>query len=161
MANKKNTTEENGGEKKVEKKSKFKKFLISGILVLLIGGTAYFVVGKGVLESAIKNYQERSLQVEVVNFNSFVINLNDSGYRRYLKTDLVIEYRDKKLGEEIAEKNYIIRDSIITFLSSKTAEEISSFEGKEVLKEEMTVKINKDLTQGEIEDLYWTEFVIQ
>jgi flagellar FliL protein len=52
-----------------------------------------------------------------------------------------------------------IRDIIIIVLSSKTYAEVSTKEGKDELREEIRDKVNLFLTKGQINRVYFTEFI--
>lgn len=97
----------------------------------------------------------------VVPLDTFVVNLAGAGGRNYLKVDISIELSDEKLSEEITNKLPKIRDTIILVLSTKTFEEIKTSQGKVVLKDELLARLNSYLTNGTVQNLYFTSFVIQ
>ena len=53
------------------------------------------------------------------------------------------------------------KDTILTLLSSKTYEDVSSLEGKLQLRAEMISMLNRYLQSGSIENIYFTEFIVQ
>lgn len=92
----------------------------------------------------------------------FIINLMSTGSgKRYLKTSIVLELSVAPLQQEVDTKNDVIRDVIITILSSKTLEEVQTTRGKQKLKEEIIERINEFLVDGRISNLFFTEFVVQ
>ena len=52
-------------------------------------------------------------------------------------------------------------DKILRTLSSKSLEEVSTLKGKEKLGDEMKQELNGMLKDGEINGVYFTDFVIQ
>ena len=72
-----------------------------------------------------------------------------------------LEEDSEELTPELDKKTPLIRDIVISILSSKTVEEITTAKGKEKLKEEIIAQINRHLDDGEIRHIYFTEFVIQ
>ena len=62
---------------------------------------------------------------------------------------------------ELDTKKPAIRDTMISVLSSKTFEEISTAKGKENLKNELVERINESLVDGKIVNLFFTDFAIQ
>lgn len=107
-----------------------------------------------------------------------VVNLADSGALRYLKTTIVLEMEDptpnggspkgeeyKKRQEEVAKEirgqAAIIDDQVTQILSSKTAAELMSANGKQKLKEELKERLNKALGGEKVMAVYLTDFVIQ
>ncbi|MBZ7986944.1 flagellar basal body-associated protein FliL [Campylobacter canadensis] len=91
---------------------------------------------------------------------SFTVNLNSDGGNKYLKCRLELEQNVPTLTMELDKKKPVIKDAILAILSSKSKEEISTTKGKERLKEEIINKINNNLNDGFIKNLYFTDFVI-
>ena len=91
----------------------------------------------------------------------FIVNLMSDTGGKYLKTTVSLELSDPKLTHEVESKKDRIRDYILGILSSKTVEEISTAKGKDDLKSEITEKINGNLKDGEVRNVYFTDFVIQ
>lgn len=93
----------------------------------------------------------------------FIVNLADPMGITYLKINLSVEFdpKNKKIQGEIEQKLPKIQDLIITILSSKALEEISTAQGKVNLRNELLRRINALMTQGRLYNVYITEFVIQ
>src|SRR5688572_12801398 len=78
-----------------------------------------------------------------VNFEPFLVNLADKEASRYVKTSIRLLVANKESAESIAKGETLMprmRDTILTLLSTKTAEEMTSNEGKEKLKKEILEK---------------------
>ncbi|MGE0738710.1 flagellar basal body-associated protein FliL [Sulfurimonas sp.] len=93
--------------------------------------------------------------------DAFTVNLKSDAGRRYLKTTISLELNGKELSLELDSKTPVIRDRIIRILTSKTLEEISSKKGKQKISEQIMDTLNSMITDGSIEGIYFTEFVIQ
>lgn len=93
--------------------------------------------------------------------DAFTVNLKSESGRRYLKTTISLELNGKELSLELDNKTPVIRDRIIRILTSKTLEEISSKKGKQKISEQIMDTLNSMITDGSIEGIYFTEFVIQ
>ncbi len=91
----------------------------------------------------------------------FVVNLYSESGSRYLKTVINFELADEELAAELDAKSPLIRDIIIKALSAKTYEEISTIKGKENLKDEIVLSINEVVSDGKVNNLFFTDFVIQ
>ena len=91
----------------------------------------------------------------------FVVNLYSEGGARYLKTALNLELAGEELAMELDAKKPIVRNIIISALSAKTYEEISTIKGKENLKDEIVLNINEIITDGKVNNIFFTDFVIQ
>lgn len=93
--------------------------------------------------------------------DAFTVNLKSDSGRRYLKTTISLELNGKELSLELDSKIPVIRDRIIRILTSKTLEEISSKKGKQKISEQIMDTLNSMITDGSIQGIYFTEFVIQ
>lgn len=94
-------------------------------------------------------------------FDQIIVNLASQSGRRYLKTTINAELSSDNLMVELDTKKPAIRDTMISVLSSKTFEEISTAKGKENLKNELVERINESLVDGKIVNLFFTDFAIQ
>ena len=72
-----------------------------------------------------------------------------------------LELDGEELAAELESKTAVIRDVVIRLLSSKTLEEISTAKGKDKLKEQIVNQLNLRLRDGNIRNVYFTEFVVQ
>jgi len=155
-------------EKKPQKS--FKLFVIGGsiLLVLVLGGVAaFFFLFSSSGDSSLMGKEERAggkkppktAQGVIHKMDPFIVNLADSGQLRYLKATLHVETLPK--GEEFDRRLPQLRDSVLTVLSSKSYRDIMTSEGKNVLREEIKGKMNQALAESKVENIYFTEFVIQ
>ncbi|MCI5968026.1 flagellar basal body-associated protein FliL [Helicobacter sp.] len=94
--------------------------------------------------------------------DQFIVNLLASGGgKRYLKTSIALELSIAEMQAELDTKRDVLRDTIITILSSKTFEEVQTTKGKQKLKEEIMERLNEFLVDGRVANLFFTEFVVQ
>ncbi len=93
--------------------------------------------------------------------DSFTVNLKSDSGRRYLKATLSLELSDEALSVELDAKAPVVRDRIIRILTSKTLEEISSKKGKQKVSDQIQDTLNSMISDGKIQGIYFTEFVIQ
>jgi len=93
--------------------------------------------------------------------DTFTVNLKSDSGRRYLKVTMSLELSGEELSVELDAKTAVLRDRIIRILSSKTLEEISSKKGKKKVSEQIMNTLNAMITDGKIQGIYFTEFVIQ
>ncbi len=93
--------------------------------------------------------------------DSFTVNLaQGDGPRRFVRLDAVLKMStDAKVPEFEARKPQI-RDTIISILNTKRAEDLLKKEGKGFLKEEIKASINSFLVDGKVEDIYYISFQI-
>ncbi|HHN65537.1 MAG TPA: DUF4366 domain-containing protein [Nitrospirae bacterium] len=156
-------------DKQEEPKKKGKsKLLIIVALVLILGGAggffAYtkFIAPKGEAKTEEVKKEADLVQEEeplLFSLEPFVVNLSDRG--RFLKVSLKLELIDKRY-EKLAEARVPqIRDAIITLISSKSAESISTPEGKFQLKDELLMRANTATGRDIFKNVYFTDFVMQ
>ncbi|MBN2896925.1 MAG: flagellar basal body-associated protein FliL [Campylobacterales bacterium] len=93
--------------------------------------------------------------------DTFTVNLLSESGRRYLKVQMNLELSGEELGVELDTKKAVIRDIIIRLLSSKALEEISTSKGKEKLKDQIVTELNMRLKDGSVNNVFFTEFVVQ
>ncbi len=169
-------------EEIVEKKSGGNMVLILIVVllvVLLVGGglAAFFLLGSD--DEAIRLQPQQSSQSKpskrkasrrssdyltigpMYPMSQFVVNLLSEGGGKYLKVVLDIELDEEDLASEMDMKKSLIRDIIIRSLSSKTFEEVSTMKGKDRLKDEIVNNINDVLADGQISNIFFTDFVVQ
>ena len=172
------------GTEVVEKKSKGNMVLIIIIVLLVLllvgGGAAAFLLLGGSHDEAAPQagtdttHQEKTVTKKTTKKSTdhltvgpmypmaqFVVNLLSESGNRFLKVSIDLELSDAKLQPEMDHKKSLIRDIIIRTFSSKTFEEVSTLKGKDKLKEEVLDKINENLSDGQVKNIYFTDFVVQ
>ena len=94
---------------------------------------------------------------------TLTVNLADPTGITYLAITLALEFDPKNadLFAEVEAKMPRINDMIITTLSSKASEEISTSQGKINLKNEFLRRINSMLAKGRLYNIYITGFTVQ
>jgi flagellar FliL protein len=165
--------EEMDAQQEIQPKKSFLKFIILGIMVVILGAGGY--VGWNHLKanrnedtketqttkaSANKNKEEAKI---VFPLESFIVNLADRAGlgKRYLKITLALEVRDEEKKKRVEGYTAELRDTILLLLSSQSFKEISTMEGKLELKQALLSRINHALGGGVVQRLYFTEFVVQ
>jgi len=91
----------------------------------------------------------------LVEMDEFMVNLKGGGM---LKTEITLEGFDKNSAEPLQEKIIFLRDKVITVLSSKTAQDVSSATGKEELKKELIQELNK-VCNDQLQDVLFKSFI--
>ena len=174
MAEEKNTEEKNTEEKNTEEKKKpkggFLKLIIIAVLVIILGTGGFLGWSKFIKKDKNKNQvQESNSQEEVTKeagtyeLDTFIVNLlskSGSG-KRYLKTGMILEINDKLQSDLLDKSKPQIRDSVLILLSNKTFKEVGSMEGKIELKQSLMMRINQIVGEAIVNNIYFTEFVVQ
>ena len=93
--------------------------------------------------------------------DSFTVNLaQGEGPRRYVRLDAVLKMSDDAKAPEFEARKPQIRDTIISILNTKRADDLLKKEGKGYLKEEIKASINSFLVDGRVKDIYYISFQI-
>jgi len=95
------------------------------------------------------------------NLDTMIVNLADHGGKRYLRVTMALELSDPEALTTIENRLPQIRDAILMILPTKTYEDVSTTEGKIALRGEIMDKINSLMTKGQVNNIYFTEFVVQ
>lgn len=136
--------------------------LIPVVVVALAAGGyyAYTLLSPGKGKAGMKGASAGNEKKAVLfSLDPFVVNLSEPG--RYLKVTMQFEITGEPRQELIVEKVPILRDVIITLISSQTYEYASSPEGKSQLKDEILLRTNQVFGKEAFRNLYFTDFVMQ
>lgn len=171
MAEEKNAAEQDGEQdspKPAQKKSKKRLYIFIGIgvalsflvgvalYVFVFGGSVFSIGKSGPAATAAKAEKQKSV---LFPLDPFVLNLSEKG--RFLKVSVQLEYFDPGLQESLKEKTPQLRDAIITLVSYKPIDSLSSPEGKFLLKDEILLRANQVMGKDVFKNLYFTEFIMQ
>lgn len=169
---------EGGGSKK-------KMFIIIGAAVavaVILGVVAFMLMGKGDKkehgkeEAKVEGKAEAKAEggehggaagkegaagaTNIYPLEPFIVNIYDGQELRYLKVKVELEMSGAFKGELDA-RLAPIRDAVLVLLSAKTLQDIQDVQGKNQLKDEILVAINKIIPPGKIARVYFTDFVVQ
>ena len=162
-----NVDEDSGGEEEQEGKKKLPiKWIIIGVAaLLLIGGGVFgwlmFTGGEDKDAPKKPTIASKAGFGNIFPLEAFVVNLNDPGGKRYLKTKIELEFIHEGFEEELSSRLPQIRDVTLLLLSNKSIDQVRGIDGKIALRNELIKKINQIMETGKIRNLYFTEFVIQ
>lgn len=97
---------------------------------------------------------------KVLPLPEFVVNLSDPSGKRYLKLGMEVEV-NADVSREITAQSAKIRDAVIMLLAGKSFADVSSPEGKVLLKAEVAARLNQILGAQRVVRVYFTDFVVQ
>ncbi|MBN2654445.1 MAG: flagellar basal body-associated FliL family protein [Nitrospirae bacterium] len=132
--------------------------IVAGVLVL--GGAAFFVVrmlGGSEKKEEVKKEESTAMLV----MEPFVVNLYDPSGARFLKVSIQIELSSAEILEKAKAKTPQLRDSVITLLTSKTADSVMSPEGKLQIKDEISLRATQIIGENSVKNVFLTDFVMQ
>lgn len=96
-----------------------------------------------------------------VSLPQVTVNLADPPGNRYLKLSMDVEFNTPDASKTIETESARVRDAIILLLSSKKAKDLTTPEGKVILKNEIAGRLNQVLGSSQVVRVFFTDFVIQ
>ena len=145
-------------------KSKKKLFVIIGVLVVLLGGGGaaawFFTQGS----HASKEVEAEPSKAPVfLPLETLTVNLQDG--EQYLQTDITLQVVDQAQADAIKLYMPRVRSRLLTLLSSKHGEELSTAEDKKKLAQEILTQVKLPFDPKgkpqQVDDVLFTSFVIQ
>jgi flagellar protein FliL len=143
--------------------SKKKLLIIIVVAVILLGGGGAAAYMKFFMKAAETTEHSSSKPEHAViqEFDTFIVNLRDQGGKRFLKLAMKAKLDGLPVSEEFKTRTFEMRDMVLMILSSKETEDLARPEDKLTLKQEIVAALNKSLHKGQVQDVYFTEFLIQ
>jgi flagellar FliL protein len=152
-------------------KRKKGKLLVILLVLLLLGGGGgaawWFLVGS---KSGAAGHGQKKEEGEkppiFTHLEQFTVNLQKTDAEdHYLQVEMDLQVADDKVTEKVKLHMPQIRNAMLLLLSSKTAGDLASVEGKQKLSAEIVANTNKilgvkDPKQGVL-GVYFSSFVIQ
>jgi flagellar FliL protein len=133
------------------------------ILILFIGANAC---------TKVTNASESSRKADEVSsfvLEPFILNIANNGEPRFLKISIALELANATLVEMAKVKKAPLRDAIIALVSSKSADDLLSQEGRMQFKDEILLQANQIFKEGAsrqpgagaVKNIYFTELIMQ
>lgn len=152
-----------------------KKMLLLVLLALLVvGGAGFFLMSGGEPEKKWKSedrHAEAEMEAEhesdlgfigpVIDLEPFVVNLADPDQLRYLKVAIKLQLDRPQEETDFTIKLPAIRDALLVLLTSKESRSLRTVDGKMLVRHEIGGRVNTIMKKGKIQQVYFTEFIIQ
>jgi len=143
-------------------------FIAVTLVVIIISGTIAFVVARRVnrapaTEKRSPELAEKRDPLTPMSLDPFSINTNDVDEPHFLRLVVVLGYEKGKSAEfetELISRKVEFQDLIITIVGSKQFDQLNGEENRRRLKDEIKRQINSRLQNGEIREVYFTEFTL-
>ncbi len=97
---------------------------------------------------------------QVLPLPPITVNISDPSGRRYLKLGMEVEV-NADVSAALQANSPRIRDAIIMLLAGKTFSDISSPDGKVLLKADVAARLNQILGAQRVIRVYFTDFVVE
>ena len=147
-----------------KKKNNLLKIIIIIILVivLLLGGfTAIAFFTKSFFFAPRETKITAEIKETMYPLETFIVNLDEKGSKKYLKISIVIGCVNKKDVKLISEKEMQIRDTIISTLREQGLDRLAPAGNEEQIKQSLNKAINTLYNPDLDIKLYFTEYIIQ
>lgn len=149
-------------------------FIVLGVVLLLVvgmGGGLFMMWSKmSAINTQIATAAEakdgqtgtdQAMIGPIMALDTFIVNLADAGGKRFLRVTIDLELNNPEMQEEMKTRMPQVRDAILMILPTKHFDDISSTEGKMALRDELLASLNQFLTTGQVNNIYFKEFVVQ
>lgn len=154
---------ENIAEEPVQSKGSSKvKIVIPALLVVALGlgGWSYHRAHQRAAAP-----EETPRVVAILHLENFTVNLADQDQSSFLRAGIDLGLT-KALPQPGKDKDAIdpvpvVRDSILTVLSSATSDEILTPDGKNKLKDQIIKSLRERTSTLGVQEIYFTEFLVQ
>jgi len=151
-----------------EKKGLPVKWIVIGLVPLILGGGGFFAWQKFLkgkaeekkVEVAKKEEEKKKVPMSYLSLEPFVVNLRGGG-KRFLKVAITLGLEGEKTAEQLKGRIPPIRNAILMLLTNKTFEEVSSVGGKKKLQEEIIACVNGIVEGEKVKEVYFTDFIAQ
>lgn len=151
--------------------SKTVLIIIISVAVLFMGmmGAGFFILWNKISQVPVDPSKVAEMAVEeeenvigpLYPLDTMIVNLSDDGGKRYLRVTMALELSDPESVDTIESRLPQIRDAVLMILPTKTYDDVSTTDGKIALRNQVMEKINTLMTKGRVNNIYFTEFVVQ
>jgi flagellar FliL protein len=93
--------------------------------------------------------------------SDIVVNPAGTGGSRFLSCSMAFETGNSKLHAAFQSKDAIVRDALITILSSKTVTQLTEPKQKEITRYQIKKRLEKLMHTDDLAGVYFTDFVLQ
>ncbi len=137
------------------------KMMIAAAAVVLLGGgggAAYYFVNGGAATD------EPKASVGLIEMETFLTNINDSRGKHHARLQLKVAVSPEAAAEAVKKDPLLMarmRDQVLTLLTSKSFDELSQSEGKEVFRREIADRLAPLVQDGDVTEVLFSDFVVQ
>ncbi|MFO7716053.1 flagellar basal body-associated protein FliL [Desulfosarcina sp.] len=143
--------------------------VVAAVLFMGMVGAGFFILWNKVSQLPLDPSKVDDLSVEeeenvigpLYSLDTMIVNLADHGGKRYLRVTMALELSDPEALASIESRLPQVRDAILMILPTKNYDDVSTSEGKVALRSQVMEKINSLMTKGRVNNIYFTEFVVQ
>ncbi len=108
-----------------------------------------------------KDSQGEGGEALMYTINDIVINPAGTGGSRFLSVSFGFELESPRLLSEFKAREPMIRDALITILSSKTVAQLTDVRQKEIIRYQIKKRVGELMKTESLAGVYYTDFVLQ
>lgn len=148
-------------------KTKKKLIIIIAAVALLAGGggAAYFLMQPKEGDKKVEKKAEPAKVPVFLPLETFTVNLLPDPDEKFLQIEATVQVATPEVAEQLKVQMPAVRNRVLMLLTSKTAADISTPEGKRQLSEEMLDELKRPFVKGaepqQVTDVLFTSFVVQ
>lgn len=164
-----------GAEEASEKSSSGRFWLLLVPLVLFAtAGGAWLAYGRydqvaksvSMLQARVGMNDESNADAPIeygkfLELKNIVANPANTKGGRYLMVNIGFESDRQAVLDELESKEIVVRDEILNLLSNQTPAQLSDIDRRDSIKSALRQNVNRVLREGEIQRLYFTQYVLQ
>ncbi len=148
---------------------KSRRFLWIGLTIAVLmlggGGAGYYWMNSQAAtgEAEAEAEPAEPLHQTLIPFDSFVVNLADSGGGRFLRVSLSLVVDDEESVETLEDPvtKIRVRSAILELLAQQSAASLITPEGKTALKQSITEQSRKAAPEVQVSNVFFSEFIVQ
>jgi flagellar FliL protein len=97
----------------------------------------------------------------VYTIEDIVVNPAGTGGARFLSVSFGFELNSPSLATQFEQREPLVRDALITILSSKTVAQLTDVKQKEIMRLQVKKRLTQLLQTEDLAAVYYTDFVLQ
>lgn len=149
-----------------------KKLLMFGVPIFLVQVVViYFIVTKFVFLPTTSQAAEKDAEhtasaskdtlQQVFVVSDLIVNPAGTNGTRFLLTTIGIEVATPEEKAELQKKEIQVRDALISILTSKGLDQLARVDQREILRNEIVLKMGQLMASGKPTNVYFGKFIIQ
>ena len=139
-------------------KKKLLPIIIVLVAVLIFLGVAWYFLHRSAAKEQPVELNADAILETMVDTEPLTTNLKTDGF---IQLRFQMQTNSKKAKEELAKRNFQVRNIALRLASSMTAEEVQSPDGMAKLEDQLKKQVNLLMQNGQVEKVFITNKIIQ
>lgn len=137
----------------------------AALLAVAGAGGYFYMAGKGMLgEGGAAGQAPEPESVGVITMEPFLTNVADGSGRRHARVEIKLAVSPEERANEVAADKLAmarLRDQVLTLITSKSIEELTSPEGKAALRQQIQQRAAPIVAPGSVKEALFGELIVQ